>query len=479
MERRTFLQLLSLAGVGSLVQPNGLWANTLPSGGLKAIDFGKDFKWGVATAAYQIEGAHLLDGKGPSIWDEFTAQKGKIKNGENGNVACDFYHSYPQDLALLKSLNMDVFRFSAAWSRVLPDGIGKVNQKGIDFYHRVIDQCLELGLDPWMTIYHWDLPAALQKKGGWENREILNWFNEYANLLTKTYGDKVKNWMVLNEPAAFTGVGYLIGYHAPGKRGFGHFLPAAHHATMCQAEGGRIIRANVQNANVGTTFSCAPIMPWKSEERDGKSMERWNVMLNRLFIEPALGMGYPVESWPVLKKMEKHILPGDLEKLPFDFDFIGVQNYTREIVKKNNLIPYMKGMEIKPKNRGVKETTEMGWEVYPEGIYKILKQFASYKGVNKIYVTENGAAFTDQVENGRVKDDKRVKYYQDYLQQVLRAKQEGVNVAGYFCWTFLDNFEWAEGYHPRFGLVHVDFNSQKRTVKDSGLWFQEFLAGDK
>jgi beta-glucosidase len=220
-------------------------------------------------------------------------------------------------------------------------------------------------------------------------------------------------------------------------------------------------------------------MPWKSEERDGKSMERWNVMLNRLFIEPALGMGYPVESWPVLKKMEKHILPGDLEKLPFDFDFIGVQNYTREIVKKNNLIPYMKGMEIKPKNRGVKETTEMGWEVYPEGIYKILKQFASYKGVNKIYVTENGAAFTDQVENGRVKDDKRVKYYQDYLQQVLRAKQEGVNVAGYFCWTFLDNFEWAEGYHPRFGLVHVDFNSQKRTVKDSGLWFQEFLAGDK
>jgi beta-glucosidase len=475
MDRRLFLQLISLAGAGTLLPTNSFLAQNLLANPLKASDFGRDFKWGVATAAYQIEGAHLLDGKGLSIWDEFTSKKGKIKNGENGNIACDFYHSYQSDLQLLKSLNMDVFRFSAAWSRILPEGTGKINQKGIDFYHKVIDSCLELGMEPWMTIYHWDLPAALQAKGGWENREILGWFNEYANVLTKNYGDKVKNWMVLNEPAAFTGVGYLIGYHAPGKRGFSHFLPAAHHAAMCQAEGGRIIRTNVKDANIGTTFSCSPVMPWKDEKRDGKSMERWDVMLNRLFIEPALGMGYPIESWPVLKRMEKHIQTGDLEKLAFDFDFIGVQNYTREIVKRNNLIPYMKGMEIKPKNRGVKETTEMGWEVYPEGIYKILKQFGAYKGIKKIYVTENGAAFPDKVENDRVHDEKRTQYYKDYLAQVLRAKNEGVNVAGYFCWTFLDNFEWSEGFYPRFGLVHVNFETQKRTIKDSGLWFKEFL----
>ena len=475
MDRRELLRLILMSSAAATVMPTTAFGNVLKYNPMSKLDFGPDFKWGVATASYQIEGAHNLDGKGASIWDTFTHEKGNIKNGHNGDVSCDFYHNYLDDIAILKSLNMKVFRFSASWSRVLPNGTGAVNQKGIDFYHKVIDACLENGIEPWMTIYHWDLPQALQDKGGWVNRDVIQWFSEYAELLTKNYCSKVKNWMVLNEPMSFTALGYLIGYHAPGKMGFKNFLPAVHHTTYCQAEGARIIRKNVPDAQIGTTFSCSHVDAWKDEKRDGKAMERWDVLLNRLFIEPALGMGYPLESLPVLKKMKKHIHEGDMEKLKFDFDFIGVQNYTREVIKKNGLIPFIKGMEVSPKKRDAKEITDMNWEVYPEGIYQIIKQFAAYKGVNKIYITENGAAFPDVVSNNQVKDFQRVDYYQRYLEQVLRAKNDGVNIAGYFSWTLLDNFEWSEGFKPRFGLVHVDFETQKRTIKESGLWFREFL----
>lgn len=475
MDRRELLRLILMSSAAATVMPTKAFGNVLKYNSMSKLDFGPDFKWGVATASYQIEGAHSIDGKGASIWDTFTHEKGKIKNGHNGDVSCDFYHNYLEDIAILKSLNMKVFRFSASWSRVLPNGTGTVNQKGIDFYHKIIDACLENGIEPWMTIYHWDLPQALQDKGGWVNRDVIQWFSEYAELLTKNFGSKVKNWMVLNEPMSFTALGYLIGYHAPGKRGFKNFLPAVHHTAYCQAEGARIIRKNVPDAQIGTTFSCSHVEPWKDEKRDGKAMERWDVLLNRLFIEPALGMGYPVESLPVLKGIKKYVQKGDMEKLKFDFDFIGVQNYTREVIKKNGLIPFIKGMEVSPKDRDAKEITEMNWEVYPEGIYKIIKQFAAYKGVNKIYITENGAAFPDVVANNAVKDFQRVDYYQRYLEQVLRAKNEGINIAGYFSWTLLDNFEWSEGFKPRFGLVHVDFETQKRTIKESGLWFREFL----
>lgn len=477
MERRKVLRLFFVSSLAAVIAPKFSFAqfNTLEKLDFSSLDFGTDFKWGVATAAYQIEGAHNIDGKSHSIWDTFSHKKGAIKTGENGDIACDFYHSYEKDLDLLKSLNMTVFRFSIAWSRILPNGSGTANQSGLNFYHRVIDACLARGIEPWITLYHWDLPQILQDKGGWKNRDAVVWFSEYANLLTKTYGEKVKNWMVFNEPSAFTALGYLIGYHAPGLKGLKNFLPTVHHVCLCQAEGGRIIRKNVANANIGTTFSCSHVDVYKSEERDGNSASRWDVLLNRLFIEPALGMGYPTESLPILRKLNKYIQPGDLEKLQFDFDFIGVQNYTREVVKANAFIPYMKGLEIKPIKRGAKEITEMGWEVYPEGIYKILKQFAAYPGVKKIFVTENGCAFPDEVVNGKVIDIKRVDFYQRYLKEVLRAKKDGVNIGGYFSWTLLDNFEWSEGFKPRFGLVHVDFKTQKRIIKDSGYWFRDFL----
>lgn len=478
MNRRDLLKNIGLTAGGLALAPSDGFSQLLNNGpGYTKQDFGKDFLWGVATAAYQIEGAWNLDGKGESIWDRFVHTKGKIKRGETGDVSCDFYHTYDSDLAILQSLNMNVFRFSTSWTRVLPEGIGSPNQKGLDFYHRVIDSCLEKGIQPWPTLYHWDLPQKLQDKGGWMNREVIDWFSEYAHLITKTYGDKVKNWMVLNEPMSSAGLGYLLGYHAPGVRGVKHFCAAVHHLTYCQAEGARIIRSNVPKANIGTTFSCSHIVPWKDEERDGKAMTRWDTLLNTLFFEPSLGLGYPTDKLPMIKPIEHFVKDGDMEKLKFDFDFIGVQNYTREMIKKLWYIPYVKGLEVPPKKRkGVTEITLMNWEVYPEGIYHLLKKFAAYPGVKKLIVTENGASFPDYVLNDRVHDTQRVNYYQRYVEQVLRAKKEGVNVGGYFCWTLLDNFEWAEGYKPRFGIVHVDFSTQKRIVKDSGLWFRDFLA---
>lgn len=440
-------------------------------------EFGPDFQWGVATAAYQIEGAWNEDGKGPSIWDTFTHRKGKIKDKTTGDIACDFYHRFPGDVKLMRDLHIPNYRFSTAWSRIYPAGTGPVNEKGLDFYDRLVDKCLENGVTPWITLYHWDLPQALEDRGGWTNRDVVGWFSDYAATVTQRYGDRVKNWMVLNEPLAFTALGYFLGMHAPGKRGLKRFLQATHHATLCQAEGGRIVRAQVPEAHLGTTFSASHIVPVDDQEKNIAAAGRVDALLNRLFIEPALGLGYPTENFPALQKIEEYIQPGDMEKVSFDFDFIGLQNYTREVVKKS-IIPYVRATMIKPKKREVPEDriTEMGWEVYPEGIYQLLKKFAAYDKVDKIIVTENGAAFPDRVEGNQVHDARRLAFIQDYLDQIRRAQKEGVNVQGYFIWTFMDNFEWAEGYEPRFGLVHVDFATQERRIKDSGKWYRDFLA---
>ncbi|SFN92907.1 GH1 family beta-glucosidase [Salegentibacter flavus] len=445
---------------------------------LKKRDFGKGFKWGVSTAAYQIEGGHQADGKGPSIWDIFTSKSGKIYQGQNGNIACDFYNKYEEDLYLMKDLNIHNFRFSISWSRVIPAGVGTPNPEGIDFYNKLIDKCLALGIEPWVTLYHWDLPAVLEQKGGWTNREIITWFKEYVTLCVKRFGNKVKNWMVLNEPLVFVGAGYLLGVHAPGKKGMKNFLPAIHHAALCQAEGARIIKQYSPQARVGTTFSCSFIEPFRPIQKDILAAQRIDALVNRLFIEPALGMGYPVKDLKFLKKLEKYQLPGDKELLQYDFDFIGVQNYTREIIKHSWFVPYIKARNIKAEKRKV-PITAMKWEVYPDSIYQILKKFNSYKKVGEIYITENGAAFKDILEDGEIKDKRRTRFLEEYLAAVLKAKKEGVNVNGYFVWSFTDNFEWAEGFRPRFGLVHVDFKTQKRTVKDSGKWYSNFLKSFK
>jgi beta-glucosidase len=439
-------------------------------------DFGEEFKWGVSTAAYQIEGAHEAAGKGLSIWDVFSGKKGRVRQNHNGNRACDFFNRYPDDLLLMQAMGIPNFRFSLSWSRLLPSGSGAVNQAGVSYYDRLIDHCLELGITPWLTLYHWDLPQALEERGGWANRDMVSWFGEYAALCANKFGDRVKHWMVLNEPMVFTGAGYFLGVHAPGRRGFGSFIPAVHHAALCQAEGGRILKSILPDAEVGTTFSCSHIEPLRQQEKDIQAACRVDALLNRLFLEPALGLGYPLEELKFMRRIEKYMLPGDEVALKYNFDFIGIQNYTREVVKYAFWTPFMQAILISAKKRGVPHTA-MNWEIYPEGIYHLLHKYNQYSGIPKLIITENGAAFADEVHHGEVHDPKRIDFLQRYLQQVLRAKQEGVKVQGYFVWSFVDNFEWAEGYDPRFGLVHVDFGTQKRTVKSSGYWYQHFLKG--
>ncbi len=437
-------------------------------------DFGEDFKWGVSVAAYQIEGAHEADGKAPSIWDVFTNEKGKIYKNQHGNIACDFYNKYQEDIDIIDHLSIPNFRFSIAWSRIFPEGIGKINQKGLDFYNRLIDSCLEKGIEPWVTLYHWDLPYALEQKGGWTNREVVHWFSEYATTCVKAFGDRVKYWMVLNEPMVFTGAGYFLGVHAPGRRGLSNFLPSIHHAVLCQAEGGRIIKSSYPNSEVGTTLSCSHIEPHNTKQRHIKAAEKVDALLNRLFIEPALGLGYPVDDIKLLNRLEKYMRPNDDQKMKFDFDFIGVQNYTREIVKHSYFTPYLKASIIKANKRKVPSTL-MNWEIYPKSIYKMLKKYSKYDKVKKIYVTENGAAFYDTKSNDAIHDANRRNYIKEHIKQILKAKKEGVNVQGYFIWTLMDNFEWAEGYYPRFGIIYTDFKTQERIIKSSGYWYKSFL----
>jgi len=436
--------------------------------------FGKDFVWGVSTAAYQIEGAHDAHGKGPSIWDVFVQKRNRIFKNQHGNEACDFYNRYVEDLYLMKGMHIPNYRFSLSWSRIFPEGIGQINQSGIDFYDRLIDLSLELGITPWVTLYHWDLPHELEKKGGWVNRDVKGWFSEFISKCVVLYGDRVKNWMVLNEPTVFTAAGYFFGVHAPERKGLGNFLAATHHAALAQAQGGRIIKSLQRDSQVGTTFSCSHVEPYTSKERDIIAAKKADVLLNRFFIEPLLGMGYPTQEIKILNRIEKYIKPNDENELQFNMDFIGVQNYTREIIRYAMFVPYLQAKIVSAKERKV-EMTEMNWEVYPASIYHVLKKFSSYQNIPPLIVTENGAAFPDQIENGLVDDPERTSYLQQALKQVHRAQQEGVNVKGYFVWTFLDNFEWAEGYRPRFGLVYVNFRNQERTIKSSGHWYTSFL----
>ena len=442
--------------------------------------FGEDFKWGISTAAYQTEGAYNIDGKGASIWDTFTNKSGKIYKNQNANIACDFYHRYKQDIDILKALKIPNFRFSISWSRVLPEGLckpfGMPNQKGIDFYNRVIDYCLEQGIEPWITLYHWDLPQNLYEMGGWKNREIVHWFAEYAEFCAKLYSDRVKYWMVLNEPLVFTGGGYFLGWHAPGKRGLSNFLPAAHHASLCQAEGARAVRAVNSDVEIGTTFSCSHIEPYRQTIADAKAAKRADAVANRLFFEPILGLGYPFKDLGFLSKIEKYMYPNDERLMSFPFDFIGIQNYTREKIRFSWMIPYLRANIVTAKKRKVPYTL-MDWEVYPPSIYEMLKKFGNYPDCPKIYITENGAAFEDLPFNGHVADRQRKEYIQQNIAQVMRAKKEGIDVQGYFIWTFTDNFEWAEGYRPRFGLVYVDFDTQERIIKESGHWYSDFIQG--
>lgn len=443
-------------------------------------DFGHGFAWGVAHAAYQVEGAWDADGKGPSIWDAFSHRRGlrrAIRDGSTGDVACDFYHRYREDTALVAELGFGAQRFSVSWPRVLPEGTGRVNPAGLDFYSRLVDTCLERGVEPWLTLFHWDLPQALQERGGWASRDVLGWFEEYVEQVARALGDRVRNWMVFNEPLSFTILGYLAGVHAPGIRNPLAFLRAVHHVNLCQGVGARVLRAVARAPRVGTTQYFAPILPMGPRALAARTTRAVDALVNRLYVEPNLGLGYPTDALPLARWIGRRIArPGDELALRVDWDFLGAQYYTR--LKALPLpLPWLRGAPVFGRDFARYDVTSTGWEIRPDGLYDVLARLHGYGRFPSLVVTENGASFADRLEGDRVRDPRRIAFYEDHLAQVLRAKRAGIPVDGYFCWSLTDNFEWADGYLPRFGIVYVDYPTQKRVVKDSGRWFQERLRG--
>jgi beta-glucosidase len=446
--------------------------------GFDAADFGPGFRWGVATASYQIEGAWNIDGKGPSIWDTFTHRQRwpipTVRTRENGDIACDFYHRYRDDVGLTAGLGFNAKRFSISWPRVLPAGTGAVNAAGIDFYSRVVDACLEHGLEPWVTLYHWDLPQALQDRGGWPNRDIVGWFGEYTDVVATRLGDRVKRWMVFNEPLSFCAGGYLIGVGAPGIISRSKFLASVHHVNLCQAAATRVLRDRVSDAIVGTTHVTMPIRATGTSPRHERARRSLDALLNRVYLEPNLGLGYPTADCGLLRPIERFIRSADYDSVQVDFDFVGAQYYTR-VLAPPLPVPLLGTLPRLGRDSRRYDINAMYQTSQPDGIHEALSTLHAYRRFGSIVVTENGTAVPDEVEGDKVHDLRRIDYYRRHLAQVLRAKRDGVPVDGYFCWSLLDNFEWAEGYAPRFGLVHVDFATQRRLIKDSGLWFRGLL----
>ena len=431
-----------------------------------------DLIWGVTIAAAQTEGAYNLDGKGASIWDKFTEKRRKIKDGSNAKVAIDFYHRYKEDIDLAARIGLKIFRFSVSWPRILPEGTGKINLKGIEFYNKVIDYCLEAGLEPWITTYHWDLPQKLQELGGWTNRDVVSWYTDYVSVLREHFADRVTHWILINEGIVCMGGGYFLGVHAPGKIGISNFLASTHHLLLAQAKGFKVLKQK-EGLQVGTAISCTKIEPYKNTSRDIQTAKRIDTLMNRLFIEPHLGMGYPEEDLPILKGMSKYCKENDIQDLAADFDFWGIQTYTREVVKSAWYIPYLGAMLVKPKHRNV-ETSIMGWETYSDGIPYFLERFAKYNPDKPLWLSECGMALAEDED-----DSKRIDYYKKVIVGMDTVLRKGVRLQGILLWTLVDNFEWAEGYIPKFGIISFDPNTLDRTLKKTAHWLQDYLSNVK
>ncbi|MBX7058488.1 MAG: beta-glucosidase [Leptospirales bacterium] len=436
-----------------------------------------NFLWGAATAAYQIEGAHDADGKGPSVWDDFS-RRGKIKGRQSGDRACDHYARMKEDVGLMRELGLGAYRFSLSWPRILPDGTlrGGLNQAGIDFYKRLCDELLQSGIRPFATLYHWDTPLAIEQQGGWQNRDIALRFADYAQMCVAQLGDRIKDWITLNEPLMFTLLGYGLGYFPPGKFGRRSFLRAAHHALLAQGCAAQAMRAVRVGLHLGTTISTVAGTAHSQRPRDQRALAAHDALFNRLFVDPIFGDGYPTDALPCLRRIESFAKAGDLETIRQPFDFLGVNHYSRKVVKSARYLPWI-GFREKRTPRGA-ERTAMGWEVYPPGFYDILMKFSKYEAIPALYVTENGAATEDEVAaDGAVHDAARQSYLQRYIDQALRAAHDGGKLRGYFVWSLFDNLEWREGYDKRFGIVRVDFQTMQRTIKDSGRWYAKLIRG--
>jgi len=435
---------------------------------MKKIIFPKNFKWGTATASYQIEGAWNEDGKGLSIWDTYSHMKGKIRDNTNGDVACDHYHKFEQDIDLMSKLNVNSYRLSTAWTRIIPDGTGQINEKGFDFYDRLIDKLLTKKITPYVTLYHWDLPQKLQDKGGWLNRDTSKYFADYAEIVSARFKDRVQNWITLNEPFIAMLCGYLVKEHAPGLFKPLSLYKVAHNLLLGHGMAVEKLRSVSKKFNIGLANAMTVIYP--NSEKDLKAANTAEAVFMRLFMDPIFKGKYPDAISKMVKLQNwNNMKHGDMEIISQKIDFIGINHYSRTLVEKS-LRPIYPFNPVTPSYEGVK-FTEMGWEIYPDAFYKLMKWIKDEYNNPPIYITENGVACPDQVVKGKVADNDRIEFLTNYLTALHKAISEGVDVKGYFVWSFMDNFEWAFGNAKRFGLVHVDYDSLKRTMKDSGKWY--------
>jgi len=422
-----------------------------------------DFLWGVATSAYQIEGAVREDGRGASIWDTFAAAPGRIAHGDTGRTACDFYHRHGEDIALLSALGVDTFRFSIAWPRIVPAGRGPVNAAGLDFYDRLVDELLAAGIQPFVTLFHWDLPQALEDAGGWPERATAEAFAAYAEVVARRLGDRVRLWTTHNEPYCSSWLGYVTGEFAPGRTDLAAGAAAAHHVLLSHGLAVAAIRREAPSAQVGIVLDSWPQHAATADERDVTAARAADGVRNRLFFDPVLLGRYPDDVLAALGAAVPPVRDGDLATIAAPLDFLGINNYSHNVVRAG---PDGRPVAVPPRG----PTTDMGWEIRPTGLYEVLLRLQRDYGSPPLIVTESGAAFEG------IDDRDRIAYLDAYLDAMLRAIADGVDVRGHFVWSLLDNFEWTEGYAKRFGLVHVDYATLARTPKASFYWYRDTIA---
>jgi beta-glucosidase len=444
--------------------------------------FPQGFVWGAATSAYQIEGATGEDGRGESIWDRFAKTPSKIEDGSNGDVACDHYHRWREDITLMKRLGIAAYRFSIAWPRVLPAGRGALNARGLDFYARLVDALLDDGIEPFVTLYHWDLPQALQDEGGWATRSTAEAFVEYAQAVSRRLGDRVRHWITHNEPWCASLLGYQVGRHAPGLSDWGAALAASHHLLLSHGWAAPIVRAHSPSSQVGITLNLCPAVAASSSPEDRDAARHFDGYFNRWFLDPLYRATYPpdmvadyVARGHLPSEGAIFVRPGDMEAIATPTDFLGVNYYNRSVVRSDRIDEEKnqpRTVELAPES----EWTDMGWEVYPDGLFEILDRLRAEYGVSKMYVTENGASYADAPDSrGRVADERRIRFVRDHLIAAHRAIGRGAPLAGYFVWSLLDNFEWERGYGQRFGIHWVDYATQRRVAKESAFFYRSVI----
>ena len=434
-----------------------------------AFSFPKDFLWGASTAAYQIEGAIHADGRGPCVWDTFT-DAGRIQDGSSAAIACDHYHRWPEDVALMKAAGFNAYRFSIAWPRIVPAGTGAVNAKGLDFYDRLVDGILAAGIRPMACLYHWDLPQPLEDKGGWQGREVIGPFADYARIVTARLADRVKDWMMLNEPNVVAIFGYGVGEHAPGHNlGEQGILRALHHQNLAQGAALRSIAAEHSGLTLGTVINLQPARAESDKPEDVAAAARWDAVWNRVPLDGLLKGEIPAL---LADKMASFVEPDDESLMRYPIDLLGINYYSRMTMKHETGHPF----DVWWGDAHCDRYTYMGWPVQPDGLYDLLAEFKRDYGNPAVFIAENGAAYDDKVEaDGAIHDAERVTFLREHLQAVGRAVADGCNVKGYLCWSLLDNFEWAFGLSKRFGIVRVDYDTGQRTPKDSYRFFADVI----